>query len=109
MFGPETFIERIGDDALAPDLREGQYAWIDPDEPARDGRLVAVWADGPGSATRVRAGTRHRGDLRQRDDDPSARWCSRGAASEAPANPYRARRAAYAGSIVGPNGGRGRF
>ena len=54
MFGPETFIERVGDDALAPDLREGQYAWIDPDEPARDGRLVAVWADGPGSATLVR-------------------------------------------------------
>ena len=44
MFGPETFIERIGDDALAPDLAEGHYAWIDPDEPARDGRLVAVWA-----------------------------------------------------------------
>ena len=54
MFGPETFIERVGDDALAPDLPEGHYAWIDPDEPARDGRLVAVWADGPGSPTLVR-------------------------------------------------------
>ena len=54
MFGPETFIERVGDDALAPIAREGEYAWIDPDEPAREGRLVAVWGDGPGSATLVR-------------------------------------------------------
>jgi len=55
VFGPETFIERVGDDALAPAVPAGHYAWIDPDEPARDGRLVAVWADGPGSATLVRA------------------------------------------------------
>ena len=55
MFGPETFIERVGDDALAPDLAEGHYAWIDPDEPVRDGQLVAVWAEGPGSATLVRS------------------------------------------------------
>ena len=54
MFGPETFIERAGDDALSPVVAEGHYVWIDPDEPARDGRLVAVWADGPGSATLVR-------------------------------------------------------
>ena len=55
MFGSETFIERVGDDALAPAVPEGWYAWVDPDEPARDGRLVAVWADAPGSATLVRA------------------------------------------------------
>ena len=55
MCGPETFIERVGDDALAPDLAEGHYAWIDPDEPVRDGQLVAVWAEGPGSATLVRS------------------------------------------------------
>ena len=55
MFGPETFIERVGDDAMSPVVAEGHYVWIDPDEPARDGRLVAVWADGPGSATLVRA------------------------------------------------------
>lgn len=54
MFGRDTFIERVGDDALAPRLPEGHYAWIDPDEPARDGRVVAVWADGPGSATLAR-------------------------------------------------------
>ena len=54
MFGPETFIERVGDDGLAPAVPEGHHVWIDPDEPARDGRLVAVWANGPGSATLVR-------------------------------------------------------
>ena len=54
VFGRETFIERVGDDALAPLVPEGHYAWIDPDEPARDGRVVAVWADGPGSATVAR-------------------------------------------------------
>ena len=54
MFGRETFIERVDDDALAPLAAAGDFAWIDPDEPAEDGRLVAVWADGPGSATLVR-------------------------------------------------------
>ena len=42
------------DDALAPVAAAGDFAWIDPDEPAEDGRLVAVWEDGPGSATLVR-------------------------------------------------------
>ena len=42
MFGPETFIVRIADDAMAPRVRAGDYIWIDPDEPAADGRLVAV-------------------------------------------------------------------
>ena len=54
MFGPETFVQRVGDDTMAPRVPEGDHVWIDPDEPARDGRLVAVWADGPGSATLVR-------------------------------------------------------
>ena len=45
MFGPETFVERGG----ARDL-----ASVDPDEPAAHGRIVAVRAVGPGSATLVR-------------------------------------------------------
>ncbi len=54
MFGGETFIERVADDALAPVLAAGDFAWIDPDEPAVDGRFVAVWENGPGSETLVR-------------------------------------------------------
>ena len=42
MFGSETFIVRIAEDAMAPRVREGDYVWIDPDEPAVDGRFVAV-------------------------------------------------------------------
>ena len=42
MFGRETFIVRVADDAMAPRVRAGDYIWIDPDEPAVDGRLVAV-------------------------------------------------------------------
>ena len=32
----------------------GDFAYTEPDEPAVYRRMVAMWADGPGSATRVR-------------------------------------------------------
>ena len=38
MFGRETFIVRVAEDAMAPRVRAGDYVWIDPDEPAADGR-----------------------------------------------------------------------
>ena len=43
MFGRETFIVRVGD-----------YACVDPDEPASDGNLVAVRDPGRGGETVVR-------------------------------------------------------
>ncbi len=52
--GPETFMERVDDDGLAPLVEAGDFAYVDPDEPAVDGRMIAVWEDGPGSATLVR-------------------------------------------------------
>ena len=42
MFGAETFIVRIAEDAMAPRVREGDYVRVDPDEPATHGRFVAV-------------------------------------------------------------------
>ena len=54
MFGPETSVERVGDDARAPLAAAGDFAYVDPDESAAHGRIVAVRADGPGSATLVR-------------------------------------------------------
>ena len=54
MFGRETFIVRIADDAMAPRVRAGDNVWIDPDEPAADGRLVAVCGPGRGGETVVR-------------------------------------------------------
>ena len=42
MFGLETFVERLGDDVLAPLAA------------AAHGRIVVVRADGPDNATRVR-------------------------------------------------------
>ena len=42
MFGRDTFIVRIAEDAMAPRACEGDYVWIDPDEPVADGRFVAV-------------------------------------------------------------------
>jgi len=42
MFGRETFIVRVAEDAMAPRVRAGDYIWVDPDEPAVDGRFVAV-------------------------------------------------------------------
>ena len=43
MFGRQTFIVRVGD-----------YVWVDPDEPATDGRLVAVRDPARGAETVVR-------------------------------------------------------
>ena len=54
MFGPETFIVRIAEDAMAPRVRAGDYVWIDPDEPMADGRFVAVRDPGRGGETVVR-------------------------------------------------------
>ena len=42
MFGRRTFIVRVAEDAMAPRVHVGDYVWIDPDEPAADGHLVAV-------------------------------------------------------------------
>jgi len=49
MFGPETFIVRIAEDAMAPRVRTGDYVWVDPDEPAVDGSIVAVRDPASGS------------------------------------------------------------
>jgi len=54
MFGRETFIVRIAEDAMAPRVRAGDYVWIDPDEPAVDGSVVAVRDPGRGGETVVR-------------------------------------------------------
>ena len=54
MSGPETFVERVGDDALWPLAAAGDFASIGPNEPATHGWMVAVRARGPGYSTRVR-------------------------------------------------------
>ena len=46
---PDTPVRR----QHAPRLRAGEFAYVDPDEPAVDGCLVAVW-DGEPRATTVR-------------------------------------------------------
>ena len=43
MFGKDTFNVRVVENCMAPRIREGDYAYVDPDEPATHGRLVAVW------------------------------------------------------------------
>ena len=42
MFDRETFVVRVAEDAMAPRVRVGNYVWVNPDEPAADGRPVAV-------------------------------------------------------------------
>ena len=39
---------------MAPGVRAGDYVWIDPDEPATDGRLLEVRDPGRGGETVVR-------------------------------------------------------
>ena len=41
-FGPETFALRVQGRDMEPRFAEGDWTWVDPDEPAADGRLVAV-------------------------------------------------------------------
>ena len=53
VFGPEKFVERVGDDTLGTVAAAGDIASVGSDEPAAHGRIVAVRADGPGSATLV--------------------------------------------------------
>ena len=40
-YGPETFAVRAKDDAMAPLLPRGHWAFVDPDEPMAPGLLVA--------------------------------------------------------------------
>ena len=54
MFGRETFIVRVAEDAMAPRIRAGDYVWVDPDEPAAHGKFVAVRDPGRGGETVVR-------------------------------------------------------
>ena len=54
MFGRETFIVRVAEDAMAPRVRVGDYVWVDPDEPAVHGSFVAVRDPGRGGETVVR-------------------------------------------------------
>ena len=54
VFGPETFGERVGNDALALFAAAVGFAYIETDEPVTHGWMVAGWADGPGNATLVR-------------------------------------------------------
>ena len=37
MFGRETFIVRVAEDAMAPRGRVGDYVWVAPGEPAAHG------------------------------------------------------------------------
>ena len=41
-YGRETFAVRVGDDAMAPLLPRGHWAFVDPDEPMAPGLLVGV-------------------------------------------------------------------
>ena len=42
MYGRDAFAVRMEDDSMAPQVRAGEWIYIDPDEPARPGRLIGV-------------------------------------------------------------------
>ena len=42
MYGRDTFVVEVEGDAMAPAFRDGDYAWVDPDEPVVDGGFVGV-------------------------------------------------------------------
>lgn len=41
-YGPDTFVVRVEGDWMAPRFRNGDYAYVDPDERMTDGCFVAV-------------------------------------------------------------------
>ena len=41
-YGAETYFLRMADGSMSPQLEEGDWLWVDPDEPAEPGRLVAI-------------------------------------------------------------------
>ncbi|MCY3814174.1 MAG: S24 family peptidase [Gammaproteobacteria bacterium] len=52
--GPETYAVRVADDAMAPRLRAGDYVYVDPEQSAVDGVLVAVRGADPAAGSAVR-------------------------------------------------------
>ena len=41
-YGPDTFFLRMADTSTSPRFEDGDFLWVDPDEPAEDGRFVAM-------------------------------------------------------------------
>ena len=41
-FGPETFFLRMAGASMSPRFEDGDYLWVDPDEPAGAGRFVVI-------------------------------------------------------------------
>ena len=41
-YGPDTFVVRVEGHWMAPRFRDGDYAWVDPDERIADGCFVGV-------------------------------------------------------------------
>ena len=50
-YGPDTFAVRMADASMAPDLPQGHWAFVDPDEPMAPGRLVGVDDPAAGGVT----------------------------------------------------------
>ena len=40
--GPDTFVVRVEDNAMVPAFGDGDYVWVDPDEPVVEGRFAGV-------------------------------------------------------------------
>ena len=50
-FGRETFLLRMAGAAMSPLVEDGDWLFVDPDEPAEPGRLVAIEHPETGEAT----------------------------------------------------------
>ena len=68
-FGRDTFVARMPDASMAPDLPRGWWAFVDPDEPMAPGRLVGVDDPETGGVT-VRRLAEEDGRLVLRAADP---------------------------------------
>ena len=51
MHGQDAFVVRMPDGSMAPEFLEGDYLYVDPDEPARAGGCVAIRDPENGVAT----------------------------------------------------------
>ena len=69
MYGPETFVVRVEGHSMEPRFRDGEYAYVDPDEPAVDGCFVGV-ADAKAETMVIRQLGRENGQIVLRTLNP---------------------------------------
>lgn len=80
-YGRDTFVVRVEDNRMAPRFNEGDFVFVDPDEPAVDGCFVGIRHD-DGRAMTIRRFTDEGGRRLLRTMNPDYIECELDAKNE---------------------------